>query len=284
VKDYHRKDIKRAKGRFRKREKRGQDYKKALYNLLKTIFSISLISGMGYFTYLGCYYLSRTPYLNISHIKIEGLKKLSKDELMKMVNLGPDRNILTVNLEKIGHRLEAHPWVEKTEVRREFPSSIVISIKERKPVAIINREGLRYVDDKGVIFTRVAAGNPLDFPILTGFNSGDFKESGSSLDIALKKSLELLEIMERERIFLSSNISEINLKSDSGFTIFTSNDAFQINIGSDDFNDKLKRLKYTLAAIKREGRYNQIEYINLNYRNRVVVRLKKEDSFLSSPN
>lgn len=276
VKDYHKKNIKRIRRIYKK--KKSPNYKKIIPGFIKILFSVSLVSGMTYCSYLGAQYFARTPYLNIRQIKTGGLEKLSEDKIMGIINLNPDINILTVKLRNISSRLKSHPWIEEADVRREFPPGILIKIKERRPVAIVNREGLNYLDDKGTIFAGVIAGDSLDFPIFTGFDLADLKENRAGLGQELRNGLKLLKIIEREKVFSAGNVSEINREKDGGFTIFTSNNALQIKIGNDNFSDKIRRLKHVLSDLKSGGTYKHVECINLHYRDRVVVRLKKESS------
>lgn len=276
MKFYRRKDIKRIKKRFKKRRKKKRDYRKTLRNLFRTFFSTLLIAATAYFIYSGYCYLTHTPYLYIKYIKCSGLEVISEDELIEIIDLKPGTNILAIKLKEISRRLESHPWVEDAMVKREFPQGILIKIKERKPVAIVSRDGIHYLDHKGTIFARVAGGDSMDFPILTGFGREDGIESDEKLQTALKSGLALIEEMEKEGIFLKKNISEIHWSEISGLTIFTSDLVFQIKIGRANFRDKLNRLKYTIDTLKRDGRYEEIECINLIYQNQVVVRMKKE--------
>ena len=275
MRDYHKKNIQRIRGSSRKKRRKKRDYKKTLYKLLKFFYIISSITGIIYCSYLGYHYLIRTPYLFVTNIHIEGVKMTSEDELINMMNLGPDRNILTIRLKALSDRTKVHPWVEEVTVRREFPQSLAITIKERVPVAIVNQVGLHYLDINGVIFTKVIAGGRMDFPILTGFDFKNHQENQINLQEELKKGIELLEIMEKEKIFFKKNISEINREIDGGFTIFTSKNAFQIKIGSNNFKEKIIRLKYAIADMKKNGKYNGIERINLTYQNRAVVKFKE---------
>ena len=72
----------------------------------------------------------------IKNIKILGIKNISKDTVIGIVNAENKSNIFNVNLSNIYNNLIDNDWVEKLYVERILPNTIKIDIKEKTPIGI----------------------------------------------------------------------------------------------------------------------------------------------------
>src|SRR4029077_3744602 len=123
------------------------------------------------------------------------------------------------------------PWVARATVRRQFPDRVIVDVVERRPKAIVNLGGLFYVDAAGVIFKRLAGGDNVDFPVVTGLRLADLEgPEGREL---LARALELQGLLERDPAFGPSRVSELHVSRESGVSVITTGDAMEIRFGPD---------------------------------------------------
>lgn len=87
-------------------------------------------------------------------------------------------NLFDVNLEAVEERIVTGApggWVKQVSLTKKFPSSLLIEVEYRKPVALWQGGGgnLSYIDKDGVIFGSVSLGFYPDLPIFSGFIGED---------------------------------------------------------------------------------------------------------------
>jgi hypothetical protein len=87
-------------------------------------------------------------------------------------------NILLCDLEAVRAQVRRLAWVKDASVQKVFPSGLRISVVERTPFALLEREGLRLADEEGHVLEPVYALEEFELPVISdeaGFAS-DFTE------------------------------------------------------------------------------------------------------------
>lgn len=83
-----------------------------------------------------------TPVFGADEIVVHGSGHLSPEAVTSLAGIGPGTNVVHLDAQGIARSLEADPWIERATVSRDLPSTIVVSIVERVPVARIAAEVL----------------------------------------------------------------------------------------------------------------------------------------------
>jgi cell division protein FtsQ len=190
-----------------------------------------------------------SPDLRIRETVVKGCQELTEKEILTLASVRSSANLLTINRDAIARRIRANPWVREVFVGREFPGRLVIVVRERKAVALLERdEGLYLVDGEGTPFKKLETGEESDLPVLTGCVRGGI------LDGALvKKSLALLndlaEIKDGPEI---GKVSEIHGNETFGLSLFADT-GLCLQLGFDGYENKLKRLTSVMADLDRKN-------------------------------
>ena len=190
-----------------------------------------------------------SPDLRIRETVVKGCHELTEKEILTLASVRAPSNMLTINRDAIARRIQANPWVQEVFVGREFPERLVIIVRERKAVALIERDdGLFLVDGDGTPFKKLETGEESDLPVLTGCARGRI------LDEALvKKSLALLSdlalIKDGPEI---GNVSEIHGNETFGLSMFT-DAGLCLQLGFEGYGNKLKRLTPVMADLDRKN-------------------------------
>lgn len=214
--------------------------------------------------------LLQTTPLPVQKVEVQGIKRLSREEIISLTGVTIGQNLLTLRLKTIGQQVSSNPWVGSVKVQRFYPGTLSISIQERQPVAVINMGLLYYLDTNGEPFKPLNLGDALDFPVVTGFQEEQLNADPISTRLALKTACELLDALKQHGLFILADVSEIHYDGAHGFTLYTTSGALPIKIGNEDFDNKLLRFAriYQNLMTQQPG----LQYIDLDYSDRIVVK------------
>lgn len=94
--------------------------------------------------------------LRVRDVVIEGRDHIDAVELKQTIAVAQGDPLLGIDIHALHARLTAIPWVRDVRVRRAFPDRLVISIDERRPVALWTDApgGPAIIDDEGIVLAR----------------------------------------------------------------------------------------------------------------------------------
>ena len=204
--------------------------------------------------------LLRSPLLHVRETVVKGCKELTEKDILSLAAVRSPSNLLTINRDAIAGRIRGNPWVQEVFVGREFPDRLVIWVRERKAVALIDKgNGLYLVDGGGAPFKRLETGEESDLPVLTGFI-----REGIVNEELVKKSLVLLgDIKGMKDGPEIGMVSEIHGNETFGLSLFT-DASLCLQLGFDGYENKLKRLTPVMADLDRKNMKTGFLLIDLN--------------------
>lgn len=96
--------------------------------------------------------ITRSPLFAITAVRVEGVGATRAEVVKDTAQVARGQNLMSANLDAALARTEALPWVADAHVRRVPPSTVVIEVRPRRPVAILaGVSGLWLVDRTGVV-------------------------------------------------------------------------------------------------------------------------------------
>lgn len=104
------------------------------------------------------FFLLGMPLTQIHGLTVSGNSAIDYDELVAWSGFGPTSHWFSVDCAAIESRMAAHPRVAAVKVERHFPNTLVASIVDRSPVAVVYAKGAssrieaHCVDKEGVVF------------------------------------------------------------------------------------------------------------------------------------
>lgn len=190
-----------------------------------------------------------SPHLRVRETVVKGCKELTEKEILMLASVSARSNLLTINPDAVARRIRGNPWIQEVSVGKEFPSRLVIWVRERKAVALIEKGGGLYlVDGAGTPFKRIETGEESDLPVLTGC-----VREGIVDEVMVKKSLLLLnDIKGMKEGPDIGTVSEIHGNETFGFSLFTDT-GLCLQLGFDGYQNKLKRLLPVMADLDRKN-------------------------------
>ncbi len=103
-----------------------------------------------------------------------GFKKTPRGIVEKVVKRG--ESLILLRKDRVKDFLKGMIWVKDVKVFRRFPSTLVVRVVEREPMAMYLSNGtLYYVDQWGDVFKRVEDWEDRDLPIVSCFSRSEMK-------------------------------------------------------------------------------------------------------------
>lgn len=105
----------------------------------------------------------------VRHVELTGAREQERLAIYAAVLNGPTNAMLATDLDEVRDRLRTLPWVADASVQRRLPDTLVIEVKERKPVALWQyRQRLAAIDITGRVLSRERLERWNELPILVG--------------------------------------------------------------------------------------------------------------------
>lgn len=198
--------------------------------------------------------LSQLAFFHVRQVLFEGMRYTSATEALKRLKVDTSQSVWQP-LEPLSDRLEAHPLIASAVVERQLPSTILIHVVEREPVALVRRKGgqLDPVDATGHRLPIDPVRVPMDVPLAT------------SADSAL---MQLLDRLRTSSPALYARIERADRVGPSEFRIRL--DAFVVRTRSDVTVARFKDILPVEADLAR-NRLRAVE-IDLRFRDQVIAR------------
>src|ERR1700677_4954446 len=105
---------------------------------MRILRPIILISTFIFFSAALWQGIKKTDLLKLKTIQIMGALPATESRLRKIIKIEPNDSLWEKSVERQAEMAKKDPWVEKAQVRRVFPNTIVIDVKERTPFAVVN--------------------------------------------------------------------------------------------------------------------------------------------------
>ncbi|MFQ5865045.1 MAG: cell division protein FtsQ/DivIB [bacterium] len=214
-------------------------------------------------------WLGAQEIFQLKEIKIEGTHFIKKTELRKYFQIDSVKKIFDIDLRAIEHQVSQHPLVQKVQASRRFPSTLLVKIIEKEPIAVVNNLELFAIDERGHVLPKIHSAMLCDYPIISnlGINKGQVNESE-----ALSEILELLMHLKQHQFMLYSRISEISYSPHVGVYFYLTDGAVPVLMGLEDLEKKCSNLLKVLRLLDKESQVSHFEYFDLRFARQVIVK------------
>ena len=160
------------------------------------------------------------------------------------------QGFFAVDLNAINARLQALHWVERVEVRKQWPDTLIVQIHEYRPLAVWN--GKQMLAEQGSVFTMPKT----NLPKLPAFNGHPLQAQDMVAFYA--KAQPLFQSV-------GLGIAELSISERNAWRVVLS-DGLVLDIGRNDADGRLARFVALLPKIKREEP-RRLVHADLRYTN-----------------
>jgi cell division protein FtsQ len=85
--------------------------------------------------------LANAAGMRIATVSLSGQRQVSRDQIFRAAGVTDHSSLLFLDVSEARARLEAMPWISEAQVRKLYPDRLQITITEREPFALWQREG-----------------------------------------------------------------------------------------------------------------------------------------------
>jgi cell division protein FtsQ len=181
-------------------------------------------------------------------LAVEGLQYTAKSKVQRVFAADFERSIFAVPLAERRRRLLAIDWVENASVSRIWPGSIMVRIKERKPIAFVFVRGtVLLIDSFGVLLDQPPQSR-FTFPVLSGIQVDDPE---SRRRARVRSFLEV----QTEMGHLAKDLSEVNVADPDNIRIVVKieNRAIELILGDSNFARRYSNFLHHYPEIKKRS-------------------------------
>lgn len=214
-------------------------------------------------------------FFEIRVVEITRTERISRQEVLAMLDLEPGRGLLLIDLVQARRSLETHPWIRRAVIRRSFPDTLLIELDEREPVAVLKtgtggREFL--LDREGRLISEGVPAADEGLPILTGVDYADAILETGDTAARVRSGIALAGLLDRSGV----GRTEVDLRRPGDMVAYYS--GLRLRFGEGDFGDKVDRYRQVSdrvidrwVAQAKAAPARQVE-VDLRFQDKVIVR------------
>jgi len=192
-----------------------------------------------------------------------GTDRVSVDWIEEVVEQYAGTHLLWLSLPEVEAHLRQHAWVARVEVRKELPSTLLVRVEQREPVAFLRTdEQLVYVDREGNAFAPFVPGEgPSDLVLLS---------SQAEEPAELAYAIELIDRLHEIEPAWSAGLSELEVLNRRDVRLHTEVVPFPVLLTDVGFEAGVLNLRRYLPEIGRE--FPWVGSVDLRFAKQMVIR------------
>ena len=177
-------------------------------------------------------------------------------------------NMFSTDLVAVSNAVEALPWILSVTAYKVLPDTLRLDLVENQPIAFCQLgTTLFLVDKEGLIIDRLKAEHPfINLPIITGLNAMDEDARAE----ALRKGAGLIHQIQIQHGEWYNRLGELELSKRPIIRALISDAAGPLILSEKRFLSGLT--KYFMIEATLQERYDALEYIDVRFDRRVVVK------------
>lgn len=110
--------------------------------------------------------LAELAYFRVRRVEVRGARYLAPSDILRHLAVDTSSSVWQP-LEPLRERVEAQPGIRSARVARRLPVTLVVTVEEREPVALVpGPSGFRAYDEQGVALPIDLTRVPVDAPIV----------------------------------------------------------------------------------------------------------------------
>lgn len=251
-----------------KRRKRKRKPRPRSVRILGFVVSVLVLLGLGI-------YILSLPIFDIKDVVVNGTRMLSADEVRALAGIPMSENLFFTKFSRAEENLGKIAAIKAVRFYRIPPATVLISIKEREPIAmvvfpkksvVISRDG--HIINRNPNIT-LNISNMADLPVISGINEKEALKNNrideKISELISQVILKLSKFMESERMRLEvGGMKDINLVLD---------DLLKVKIGSTEkIRQKMSVFVALLPVIA--GKWSAVEYVDVRFPDNPVIKFK----------
>ena len=198
-------------------------------------------------------FLFISPVFNITEIKVENAHKISENTYIALSEIEMGANIFRISKSNIKNKIKEEPYVQDVDVKRNLPGTILLTVTERTPKYMLEKDGMYiYVDKNG--YTLEINNENLGLPILYGIKTDldNIKMGKRLIEEDISKFNDLIKITDSlKNNGIQGNLTKVNISDDNNYILNFEGENKTIILGNTaNLKSKMDWIKYFIEQKK----------------------------------
>jgi len=143
---------------------------------------------------LGATNVTADAGFRLKAVHVQGATSMAQPDILRAANVHSGQPILGVDLQALRNRVQSVGWVQEVRVVRLLPDTLVLAVKQRRPVAVWQHAGRTMtIDDAGRV---IQEADPARFPTLPLIVGAGADQAASPILNALSQRPPLMSQIE----------------------------------------------------------------------------------------
>ncbi len=235
------------------------------------ILALVLIAIVGYgFYHFADHLRTESQMFQLREVKIEGNRYIEDQKIIKLADVQLGAKLYQIPIDSVTQKVLEYPYMEGVSVSRSLPSTLIISVQEREPVAYLIDNNIYMIDESGIVLLKKPAMSIENLPLVTGLSVKRILEDRQPLYDAL----DLIQKIQNVDRTLFQFISEIHMDEVDAPYLYLIQGGAKVEIGSQDIYKRLYLLSEFFKKPDVTRKLKEIKKIDVTYSDRIVVTRK----------
>lgn len=218
--------------------------------------------------------ITHASALAIDDIAVSGNQHLPTHEIIGLLTGLKGQNLIVSDLDEFRERLVGSPWIKEATLKRAFPSSVKVTVRERVPIGLGRIDGRLYlVDERGAVIDEYGpAYAGFDLPIVDGLHVDGPQDAArkSGRDEARATLAAQILVSVRAAPELAKLVSQIDVSDEHNAAVILDGDPAVVYVGTERFVPRLQ--SYVELAPTMHERVSDIDYVDLRFDDHIYVK------------
>ncbi len=203
------------------------------------------------------------PLFSLKNVKIKGASQLSDGEIMKRAYPFLKESIFGLQVEKVKEAVLAHPFVREVSIKRLYPFSLVIEVKEKVASAlwVAPTGDIQVLDETGTVFRALSKEDTRGLFVIHAKDQA-----------AARSVFNQVNAWMADKSVRRESISEV-IDTDGSVTLVYAGDGVEIILGKEDQKARLKRATAVLEDVRKRGLF--IRCIDARFDKGAIIKERK---------
>jgi len=209
-------------------------------------------------------------YFRVRTIDITGLTMLTREEVLYLLGITEETTAWQLDLPRMGTRLLHHPYVKSVVLRREFPSTLRVTVLERTPYLVVSSHDQRMlVDEEGVVLRALGPEQASQVPHVILPQPHVFEPGMRLRQQEVQRAFELLQTYQASPLVETLRLASLTVQP-SGISVWRFEQyPFDVRLGDEGIALQLGRLPLALRYVTQQ--HLAVRAIDLSYRKRIIL-------------
>lgn len=143
--------------------------------------------------------LAQLAFFRVRRVEVAGARYIPARDILRRLGVDTSASVWDP-LAPLERRVAAHPSVRRVSIARRLPGTLVVTVREWQPVALVpGPDGLRAVDQRGVPLPADPARTVVDVPVLVQRDTAMLRLLGELLEQGPALFRRVSEVRRAER-------------------------------------------------------------------------------------